>query len=190
MLAPHREAGSGHHQAVRREPLAGIRRRRKGRQAVGNWQDDIAWLREARPRHILFLCVSNSARSQMAEALARAMAPAGPRFSSAGSSPRRLHPDAVAVLAEIGVYASGLRAKSLDAVDTASVDAVITLCAEEVCPAWLGVATQAHWPLADPATVNDSSARRETFRNVRDELGFRLAALLTAWPATEEPPET
>lgn len=153
---------------------------------MDNWQDDITRLREARPRHILFLCVANSARSQMAEALARALAPAGPRFSSAGSAPGRLHPDAPAVLAEIGVYAPGLRAKGLGAVNAAGVDAVITLCAEEVCPAWLGEATRAHWPLADPAAVADPAARREIFRNVRDELGFRLAALLADWPEDGE----
>jgi len=58
------------------------------------------------------------------------------------------------------------------------VDAVVTLCAEEVCPAWLGPALRVHWGLPDPAAVDASAeARLQAFRDVRDELRRRLAAV-------------
>ncbi len=100
---------------------------------------------------VLFLCVANSARSQMAEGIARARA--GDRLSiqSAGSAPSRVHPVAVQALAEIGIDASAQRSKSVDEIDRTTVDTVITLCAEEVCPLFLGAARRLHWPLPDPA---------------------------------------
>ncbi|MGD2151750.1 MAG: hypothetical protein PVG79_00690 [Gemmatimonadales bacterium] len=58
------------------------------------------------------------------------------------------------------------------------VDAVITLCAEEVCPAWLGYAHRLHWPLPDPAAATGSDDEvLGAFRSVRDELSRRLVAL-------------
>lgn len=94
---------------------------------------------------MLFLCVGNSARSQMAEGIARAIAPDGVRISSAGSRPSAVRPQSVRALAEIGIEASGQRSKGIDDIaatvehgETPPVDAVITLCAEEVCPVWLG----------------------------------------------------
>jgi len=116
------------------------------------------------------MCVANSARSQMAEGLARALAPAGVEISSAGSYPWRVNPLAVEAMAEVGIDISGQESKSVDAIDGDDVDAVLTLCAEEVCPAWLGEAERAHWPLRDPKDLED-------FRAVRDELRRRIAAL-------------
>jgi len=130
---------------------------------------------------ILFLCVANSARSQMAEAIARALAPPGTQVWSAGSRPTALRPEALAVLREIGLEAGGQRAKSIAAVPAGAVDTVVTLCAEEECPAWLGPATRLHWALPDPAAVAGSEeARLEAFRSVRDELRRRIADLLAA----------
>ena len=80
---------------------------------------------------ILFLCVANSARSQMAEGLARAAAPDGYRFLSAGSEPGQLNPLAVAALREDGIDISHHRAKGLAAIPLAEVDTIVTLCAEE-----------------------------------------------------------
>jgi arsenate reductase len=59
------------------------------------------------------------------------------------------------------------------------VDAVVTLCAEEVCPAWLGPALRIHWGLPDPASAGEagSAERIEAFRSVRDELSLRIGAL-------------
>ena len=118
---------------------------------------------------VLFLCVANSARSQMAEGLARALAPPGHRFLSAGSEPGVLHPLAVAALAEIGIDISEQRAKGLDAILLNQVDTIVTLCAEEVCPVAPGTVARVHWPLPDPARVDGPEADRlVAFRAARD----------------------
>ena len=128
---------------------------------------------------ILFLCVANSARSQIAEALARRLAPPGVKVYSAGSEPGRINPLAVRVLAEIGVDASGQFSKGLDAIPTVDVDTVVTLCAEEVCPVFPGRVSRVHWPLPDPAAVQgDDEVRLTAFRAVRDELERRIRLLL------------
>ena len=133
---------------------------------------------------LLFLCVANSARSQMAEALARREAPDGLRIWSAGSEPTRVNPLTVRVLAEVGVDASGQRAKGLDAIPRDEVDTVVTLCAEEVCPVFPGNVRRLHWPLPDPAAAGgDEAARLAAFRAVRDDLARRVAALLRQPPA-------
>ncbi|MGH7567738.1 MAG: arsenate reductase ArsC [Gemmatimonadales bacterium] len=120
---------------------------------------------------ILFLCVANSARSQMAEGLARALAPPGYRFLSAGSAPGALNPLAVAVLREIGIDISRHRAKGLAGIALDQVDAIVTLCAEEVCPVVPGQARRLHWPLPDPAGVAGSAEHRlAAFRETRDRL--------------------
>jgi arsenate reductase len=127
---------------------------------------------------ILFLCVANSARSQMAEGLARAMAPPGYRFLSAGSEPGALHPLAVAAMAEVGIDISGHRAKGLDAVPLEEVDTIVTLCAEEVCPVVPGQVRRLHWPLPDPARAAGTEAERlAAFRAARDRLRELLPAL-------------
>jgi arsenate reductase len=132
-------------------------------------------LRALAPRHILFLCVQNSARSQLAEGIARFLAPPGVRISSAGSSPAFVRPQAIRVLKEIGIDISGHRSKPVDEIDAASVEAVVTLCAEEVCPVWLGGAVRVHWGLPDPAGGSaDEAAQLESFRGTRDELFRRL----------------
>lgn len=141
-----------------------------------SWLEEAAQLREARPRHVLFLCVANSARSQMAEGIARALAPASVKISSAGSAPSRLNPLAVLALAEVGIDISGHRSKSVDEIPPGDVDAVVTLCAEEVCPVFLGKARRIHWGLPDPASAGGNDAERlQAFRDVRDELRRRLA---------------
>ncbi len=139
------------------------------------WEQDVERIRAARPRHVLFLCIANSARSQMAEGIGRALAPASIKISSAGSQPSRLDPLAVKALGEIGIDISRQFSKSVNEISPADVDAVITLCAEEVCPVFLGKALRAHWRLPDPASVpGDERARLDAFREVRDELLSRL----------------
>ena len=144
----------------------------------GDWRTEAAELRAKRPRHILFLCVANSARSQMAEGIARSLAPQGVTVSSAGSAPAPVRPQAIQVLKEIGVDISGHRSKGVDSIDAGSVDAVITLCAEEVCPVFLGKAHRVHWGLPDLAVVTGSEKTHlDAFRSVRDELRRRLKVL-------------
>ena len=144
----------------------------------GDWRTRTADLRAMHPRHILFLCVANSARSQMAEGIARSLAPQGVTVSSAGSAPAPVRPQAIQVLNEIGIDISGHRSKGLESIDAGSVDAVITLCAEEVCPVFLGKAHRVHWGLPDPARViGTEETLLDAFRSVRDELRRRLKVL-------------
>jgi arsenate reductase len=128
---------------------------------------------------LLFLCVANSARSQMAEGIARALAPAGLRVWSAGSAPTKLRDEAVAVLREIGIDIAGQRAKPIASIPAEQVDVVVTLCSGEVCPVFLGAAEQLHWPLSDPAAVEGTEAGRlAAFRAVRDDVRSRVEAFL------------
>ena len=130
---------------------------------------------------ILFLCVANSARSQLAEGLARRMAPAGVRVHSAGSEPGTINPLAIRVLAEVGVDASAQHSKGLDAIPLGDIDLVVTLCAEEVCPLFPRPVRKLHWPLPDPAKATGTDEERlAAFRAVRDELAARLPALFSA----------
>lgn len=113
----------------------------------------------------------------MAEGLARAFHEV--EVQSAGSHPTRVNPQAIRVMAELGIDISGAESTSIDDVDPDAVDTVITLCAEEVCPAFLGKAERHHWPLPDPAAAEgDDEVVRESFRKTRDEIRRRLTDLL------------
>jgi len=142
------------------------------------WAIEAVVLRALHPRHFLFLCVGNAARSQLAEGIARSLAPAGIRISSAGSRPSQVSRQAIAVLAEIGIDISTARSKGIEAVDAATVDAVVTLCAEEVCPVFLGRAWRVHWALPDPGWApGGEDELLAAFHEVRDELRRRLGVL-------------
>jgi thioredoxin type arsenate reductase len=129
---------------------------------------------------ILFLCVANSARSQMAEGLARNILGNRASVMSAGSQPSSLNPYAVAAMAEIGVDISRHQAKSVDDVDAAAVDLVVTLCADEVCPILPGRVRRLHWPVADPASSDPSLTPedlRARFATARDQIKARIEVL-------------
>ncbi len=135
--------------------------------------------------HILFLCVANSARSQIAEALARRQAPDTVRVYSAGSAPSQVNPHALRVLAEVGIDASSQFSKGIDAIPVAQVDTVVTLCAEEACPILPTEVRRLHWSLPDPASEEGTVADRlRAFRSVRDEIARRLTDLF----ASQAPP--
>ena len=93
---------------------------------------------------LVFRCVANSARSQMAEGLARARFGDRAVVESAGSAPSRVSPWAIEVMREIGIDLSAHRSKSVDEIELAGVAAVVTLCAEEVCPLLLSRAPRLH----------------------------------------------
>ena len=131
-------------------------------------------------RSVLFLCVANSARSQMAEGLARQIFGAAVRVQSAGSAPTRVNPFATRALAEVGVDTATHTSKSVEDIDPASVDLVITLCAEEVCPVVMGGVPHLHWPLQDPDRKGEPLTDEERlthFRVARDEIRERLMTL-------------
>lgn len=134
-------------------------------------------------RSVLFLCVANSARSQLAEALARARFGPRVRVQSAGTSPSRVNPYAIEVMAERGISLEAHSSKSVHTIDPAGVDLVVTLCAEEVCPVFFGEVTRLHWPIDDPASADPAMPREELlarFRRARDEIEARLDALTPA----------
>lgn len=127
-------------------------------------------------RNILFLCVANSARSQMAEGLARAMLPKDYTVQSAGSAPSHLNPYAIKVMAEEGIDISGHTSKSVDDIDKPSIELVITLCAEEVCPVFPGKVKRLHWPLPDPASKEPlaEAVMLDRFRMARNTLRQKI----------------
>ncbi len=130
---------------------------------------------------VLFVCTANSARSQMAEALVNH--DLGERFEafSAGTSPTTPRPEALKVLAELGIDHSGARSKSLDEFADRPFDFVITLCdgANETCPLFFGGVKREHLGFEDPAratgTENEILA---AFRRVRDLIRRDVEAYL------------
>lgn len=129
-------------------------------------------------KRLLFLCVANSARSQMAEGLARHRFGGAISVQSAGSRPGGVHPLAIQAMAEIGVDIGDQWSKSVDQVDTDAVDLVITLCAEEVCPVLPGRVRRDHWPITDPAAASGGSAAMlDAFRSARDDIAARMETL-------------
>lgn len=126
---------------------------------------------------ILFLCVANSARSQMAEGLGRMIFGDRVPVQSAGSEPSVVNPYAIEVMKELGVDLGSHASKSVQTIDPATVGTVITLCAEEVCPVFLGKARRLHWPIPDPARKDSSTPPEEMltrFRTARDTIREKL----------------
>ncbi len=127
--------------------------------------------------NILFLCVANSSRSQMAEGFAKALFGHKARIESAGSNPTRLNPAAVLVMAEAGVDITQNKSKAISDLPsdfTDRIDYVISLCAEEICPAELfPKAARLDWSMPDPAAKDDAAA----FRATRDQIRERVRDL-------------
>lgn len=128
-------------------------------------------------KNILFMCVANSARSQLAEGLAKHIFGDKARVESAGSLPSgRVQPWAVSALKEIGIDIAGYWSKSVEDLDpefVAELDFVITLCAEEVCPVINSKARRLHWPIQDPASAREAD-KPEAFRRAREEIRKKL----------------
>ncbi len=135
------------------------------------------------PKRILFVCTGNSARSQMAEGLARAMSV---EAFSAGTHPKdAIHPLAIAVMAEKGIDISHHRPKPLDLEFAKTVDLIVTVCgeADAECAHLPLPVPKVHWNLPDPAKVEgDEETRLTAFRQVRDEIERRLRELLSKSP--------
>jgi len=115
----------------------------------------------------------------MAEGIARSVFGNRVRVQSAGSRPSRVNPYAIEVMRELGIDLSTHESKSVDTIDPSSVDTVITLCAEEVCPVFFAEVRRVHWPLQDPASDDPSLSGEQMldrFRAARDELLRRLRA--------------
>lgn len=125
------------------------------------------------------MCVANSARSQMAEGLAKFILPKSMEIESAGSHPKYVHPLAKKALSEIGIDIETQSSKSWDQLPADfrnKLDLVITLCAEEVCPVMnTNTAKMLHWPFSDPAAIGETEdAMLRSFRSVRDQIKIRI----------------
>lgn len=126
---------------------------------------------------VIFVCTHNSARSQMAEGMLRAWG--GERFEvfSAGTEATRVRPEAIAVMAELGVDIGSQASKTLEPYLGEEFDWLVTVCdqAKEACPTIPGVRQQAHWSIDDPSdTDGDEEARLRAFREARDDLSDRV----------------
>ena len=139
-----------------------------------------------RRERVLLLCTHNSARSQMAEGLLRALDPDRFEVASAGTEATRVHPLAIRAMDEVGIDLRGHHSKTLDRFLGERWDHVITVCdaAAERCPVFPSGGHRLHWSFEDPAAVTGSEEERlAAFRRIRDA----IAARLRAWAAERIP---
>ena len=124
-------------------------------------------------RKLLFVCVENSNRSQMAEAFARHHGGTAVEAFSAGSKPSgNINQKAIRFMGELGIDLAGHRSKSLSDMDGIDFDAVVTMGCGDSCP-WLPARLREDWALADPRDLDDDS-----YRSVRDDISRRIVDLL------------
>ena len=121
-------------------------------------------------KNILFLCVANSARSQIAEGIARNLFGDKAIIESAGSLPKGVHPLAIEAMKEIGIDISKQYSKSTDKLPLrfiVKIDFMISLCEEDTCPDMASkTAQKLKWVIQDPAIMNDI----QSFRVARDRI--------------------
>jgi thioredoxin type arsenate reductase len=137
---------------------------------------------QSRRARVLFLCTHNSARSQMAEGILRHLGGAEVEVHSAGTVATRVHPLAIAAMAEKSIDISGQRSKHLDEFAGQAFDFVVTVCdnARESCPVFPGAPERIHWSIADPSAVEgDEATRLRAFRTAADEFMTRIRFLLS-----------
>jgi arsenate reductase len=137
-------------------------------------------------QRVLVLCTHNSARSQMAEGLLRALASDRFDVASAGTEASRVHPLAIRAMDELGIDLRGHSSKTVDRLLAEPWDYVITVCdsANERCPLFPGRTTRLHWSFEDPSAATGNEAERlAVFRRVRDA----IAARLRGWVAERIP---
>lgn len=170
-------AGSALHPGLRLAPTRRDRLIRTGRR---------------RRTRVLFTCTGNSARSQIAEALAERLGGGVVEARSAGSHPKPLHANAVRVLAERGIDIMGRRSKHLDEFVGRRFDYVVSLCdrVREVCPEFPGHPDLIHWSIPDPAGEGGSDEETcAAFERTADELATRVASLLELIEHTRSSPD-
>jgi len=130
--------------------------------------------------NVLFVCIQNAGRSQMAHALFEAAAVGGHAARSAGSRPGdRVHPEVVEAMRELGIDLSGNVPHELDQADMAWADVVVTMGCGDECP-YIPGKRYIDWELTDPA-----GQPPEVVRATRDEIGQRVDALIEELSATD-----
>ena len=151
------------------------------------WEKFAEWLRSPTRGiagvKVLFVCTGNSARSQMAEALARHYGAGMVEALSAGIDPKGLHPLTVKVMAERGIDVSHQSSKVLTDEMVQGADYVITVCghADQHCPVLPARTKKVHWAIEDPAAVDtqESEQALAAFRQARDNLESRIREFLS-----------
>src|SRR5687768_11007858 len=141
---------------------------------------------------VLFLCTGNSARSQMAEALAEQLSEGVVRADSAGSHPKPLHPNAVRVMRKRGIDLAGRRSKHLGEFTSRRFDYVISLCdrVREICPEFPGTPQAIHWSVRDPGREpGTDDATQPAYESTAAELETRIGFLLRAIEHTSDSQE-
>jgi arsenate reductase len=134
-------------------------------------------------RRVLFVCVHNSARSQMAEGMLRSWA--GDRFevASGGTEASRVRPEAIAVMGELGIDMGGHTSKTIERYMGQPWDWLIPVCEEacEACPYVPGAKAVLRWSFDDPsAAIGSEEERLAVFRRVRDELATQVRGFIAA----------
>ena len=143
------------------------------------------WLIDAAPakefemsekKRVLFLCTGNSARSQMAEGLLRAMAADRFEVSSAGTVATFVRPQAISAMSELDIDISHHRSQSVDEFLGENFDYVITVCdhANQHCPTFSGAVKRIHWSIDDPVGKGSAAEELAAFRQARDDLRERI----------------
>ena len=131
---------------------------------------------------ILFVCIHNSARSQMAEAWLNRLAEGKSKAESTGVEPGRLNPIVVLAMEEVGVDISGKATKSVADMVGRPWDLVVTVCDEasaERCPSFPGKVRREHWGFPDPSAFSGTPQEKlENTRSVRDQIRGRIEAFL------------
>jgi ArsR family transcriptional regulator, arsenate/arsenite/antimonite-responsive transcriptional repressor / arsenate reductase (thioredoxin) len=133
---------------------------------------------------VLVVCTHNSARSQMAEGFLRHLSGGQLQVFSAGSRPKRIHPDAVQTMKRHGIDISAQGTHHLHEVDGQHFDYVITVCdkAREVCPTFPGGGQQFHWGFPDPVSIDDAEQRAAAFAHIAERLKNRIEHFLVTLP--------
>jgi N-acetylglutamate synthase-like GNAT family acetyltransferase/protein-tyrosine-phosphatase len=156
-----------------------------------NWEKEADALHASGARHALILSGASDARAQIAEGIARALAPRQVRISSAGLAGGAVDPLAVRVLAELSVVGSDLRARTLDEIDLTDVGVVVVLSEEDPTPPELRGILRVHWPLQDLARGGGSEEERiARYRAVRNELRRRLIRVFAREAIQSDAPES
>ena len=142
-------------------------------------------------QRVLFICTHNSARSQMAEGLLRHYAEDRFEVFSAGIDATAVRPEAIEVMAEVGIDISGQKAKALDPFLAQPFDWVITVCdwARQACPVFPGAEQTAHWSFEDPEdAVGTEAERLAVFRGVQVEIARRVHQFMLVAERSDLPP--
>ena len=132
---------------------------------------------------VLFGCVHNSARSQMAEAFLRELGGDGFEAFSAGTEATAIRAETMAVMEEVGIGLEGQRSKAMSEFAGQRFDWYVTVCddAQEACPVFPGATNNAHWSVDDPAAATGTDEQRlDAFRRARDEIGDRVQGFVAA----------